>query len=69
MMALFFGLQSAQAYSIFGWFAEVYRDAGFDPHTAGLHARRHHRDQHPVQLHRPGPGRAGARTSGCSSRR
>ena len=36
MMALFFGLQSAQAYSIFGWFAEVYRDAGFDAHTAGL---------------------------------
>jgi CP family cyanate transporter-like MFS transporter len=36
LMALFFGLQSLQAYSIFGWFAEVYRDAGFSPHTAGL---------------------------------
>jgi CP family cyanate transporter-like MFS transporter len=36
LMALFFGLQSAQAYSIFGWFAEVYRDAGFSAHTAGL---------------------------------
>ena len=36
MMALFFGLQSLQAYSIFGWFAELYRDAGFSAHTAGL---------------------------------
>ena len=35
-MALFFGLQSLQAYSIFGWFAELYQDAGFSPHTAGL---------------------------------
>ena len=36
MMALFFGLQSLQAYSIFGWFAQLYRDAGFSAHTAGL---------------------------------
>lgn len=36
LMALFFGLQSLQAYSIFGWFAQVYRDAGFSPATAGL---------------------------------
>ena len=35
-MAAFFGLQSLQAYSIFGWFAQVYRDAGFSPATAGL---------------------------------
>ena len=35
-MALFFGLQSLQAYSIFGWFAQVYRDAGFSASTAGL---------------------------------
>ncbi|HEX6246631.1 MAG TPA: MFS transporter [Nocardioidaceae bacterium] len=35
-MALFFGLQSLQAYSIFGWFAQVYRDAGFSATTAGL---------------------------------
>lgn len=35
-MAIFFGLQSLQAYSIFGWFAQVYRDAGFSPATAGL---------------------------------
>jgi CP family cyanate transporter-like MFS transporter len=35
-MALFFGLQSLQAYSVFGWFAKVYRDAGFSPGTAGL---------------------------------
>jgi CP family cyanate transporter-like MFS transporter len=36
VMALFFGLQSLQAYSIFGWFAKVYRDAGFDADTAGV---------------------------------
>jgi CP family cyanate transporter-like MFS transporter len=35
-MALLFGLQSLQAYSIFGWFAQVYRDAGFSAETAGL---------------------------------
>lgn len=35
-LAAFFGLQSLQAYSIFGWFAQVYRDAGFSPSTAGL---------------------------------
>lgn len=36
MMAGFFGLQSLQAYSIFGWFADIYRDAGFSSGTAGL---------------------------------
>ena len=36
LMALFFGLQSMQAYAIFGWFAQVYRDAGFSASTAGL---------------------------------
>lgn len=36
LMALFFGLQSLQAYSIFGWFAELYRDAGFSARSAGL---------------------------------
>ena len=35
-MAVFFGLQSLQAYAVFGWFAQVYRDAGFSPGTAGL---------------------------------
>jgi CP family cyanate transporter-like MFS transporter len=35
-MALFFGLQSMQAYAIFGWLAKVFRDAGFDAHDAGL---------------------------------
>jgi CP family cyanate transporter-like MFS transporter len=35
-MAAFFGLQSLQAYSVFGWFAQVYRDAGFSAQTAGL---------------------------------
>jgi MFS transporter, CP family, cyanate transporter len=36
LMAAFFGLQSLQAYSIFGWFADIYRDAGFSGSTAGL---------------------------------
>jgi CP family cyanate transporter-like MFS transporter len=36
VMALLFGLQSAQAYTIFGWFASIYRDAGFSSTTAGL---------------------------------
>ena len=35
-MACFFGMQSLQAYSIFGWFAQIYRDAGFSASTAGL---------------------------------
>lgn len=35
-MALFFGLQSLQAFSVFGWFAQVYRDAGFSATDAGL---------------------------------
>ena len=35
-MAMFFGLQSLQAYSVFGWIAKIYRDAGFSPATAGL---------------------------------
>ncbi len=35
-MALLFGLQSAHAYTIFSWFAQLYRDAGFSPFTAGL---------------------------------
>jgi len=35
-LAIFFGLQSLQAYAVFGWFAQVYRDAGFSAGTAGL---------------------------------
>jgi MFS transporter, CP family, cyanate transporter len=35
-MAVMFGLQSAHAYTIFGWFAQLYRDAGFSAATAGL---------------------------------
>lgn len=35
-MAVFFGLQSLQFYSVVGWFADLYRDAGFSAHTAGL---------------------------------
>ncbi len=36
LMALAFGMQSLQAYSVFGWFAQVYRDAGYSAATAGL---------------------------------
>ena len=35
-MALFFGLQSMHAYAIFGWFAQLWRDHGYSPTTAGL---------------------------------
>jgi len=35
-MALFFGFQSLQAYVIFGWFASLWRDAGFSATQAGL---------------------------------
>lgn len=35
-MALVFGLQSLQAYSVFGWFAQIYRDASFSAATAGV---------------------------------
>jgi CP family cyanate transporter-like MFS transporter len=36
LMALFFGLQSLQAYSIFGWTAQIFRDEGYSAHDAGL---------------------------------
>lgn len=35
-MVGFFGLQSLQAYAIFGWFATLWRDAGYSPAAAGL---------------------------------
>ena len=35
-MAAFFGAQSLLAYSVFGWFAQIYRDSGFSASTAGL---------------------------------
>jgi MFS transporter, CP family, cyanate transporter len=35
-MAIFFGAQSMQAYAVFGWLPQVYRDAGFSAQTAGL---------------------------------
>ena len=35
-MALCFGLQSLQAYSIFGWFAQLWRDSGYTDEQAGL---------------------------------
>jgi len=34
-MALFFGFQSAAAYSMFGWFPQRWRDAGFSATAAG----------------------------------
>ncbi len=34
-MAGFFGLQSLQAYAVFGWFATLWRDAGFTAAEAG----------------------------------
>ena len=35
-MAVFFGMQSLQAYAVFGWVANLYRDAGFAAADAGL---------------------------------
>lgn len=35
-MALLFGLQSMHAYVAFGWFAQLWRDAGFSPTMAGV---------------------------------
>ncbi len=35
-MALFFGLQSLEAYAVFGWLPEIYRHAGVSAQTAGL---------------------------------
>lgn len=35
-MVLVFGLQSIQAYSIFGWFAQLWRDNGYTAGQAGL---------------------------------
>jgi CP family cyanate transporter-like MFS transporter len=35
-MAVLFGLQSLQAYSIFGWFAQLWRDNGYSAGHAGL---------------------------------
>ncbi len=34
-MVLFFGFQSLQAYAVFGWFATLWRDAGFTAAEAG----------------------------------
>ncbi|WP_408897429.1 MFS transporter [Nocardioides sp. R1-1] len=35
-MAVAFGLQSLQAYAVFGWFAQMCRDAGYSAETAGI---------------------------------
>jgi CP family cyanate transporter-like MFS transporter len=35
-LAVYFGSQSLQAYVAFGWFAQLYRDAGVSPQQAGL---------------------------------
>ena len=35
-MALLFGIQSLQAYAVFGWLPQIFRDAGFSHDAAGL---------------------------------
>ncbi|CUR59798.1 Major facilitator superfamily MFS_1 [metagenome] len=35
-MAICFGLQSLEAYAVFGWFAQLFQDSGFTSTTAGL---------------------------------
>ena len=58
-MALFFGFQSLQAYSVFGWFAQVYRDAGFAAGTAGLLLGVITGDEHPAVVLAAGAGPRG----------
>jgi CP family cyanate transporter-like MFS transporter len=36
LMAVYFGTQSLQAYCVFGWLPQIYRDAGFSAGEAGL---------------------------------
>ena len=35
-MAVFFGMQSIGGYAVMGWLAQLFRDSGFTPQTAGL---------------------------------
>lgn len=35
-MAIYFGAQSLGAYAVMGWLAQLFRDAGYPPQTAGL---------------------------------
>ncbi|MEJ7773459.1 MAG: MFS transporter [Nocardioidaceae bacterium] len=35
-MAVFFATQSMQAYAVFGWLPQIFRDAGYSAQTAGL---------------------------------
>ncbi|SCE66274.1 MFS transporter, CP family, cyanate transporter [Micromonospora viridifaciens] len=35
-MAVYFGMQSLSGYAIMGWLAQLFRDAGYAPETAGL---------------------------------
>jgi MFS transporter, CP family, cyanate transporter len=35
-MAVLFGLQSIQAYAVYGWFATLWRDSGYSASTAGF---------------------------------
>jgi MFS transporter, CP family, cyanate transporter len=35
-MALFFGLQSLEAYAVFGWIAQLWRDSGYSATVAGV---------------------------------
>ena len=60
-MALFFGLQSLQAYAVFGWFAQLWRDSGYSATVAGRAGRAARRDRDPalaVAAQRAGPQRA-----------
>ena len=67
-MVLFFGLQSMQAYAIFGWFAQLWRDAATPPPRPGSWSGSSRR---PASRCRCGcrPRRPGARTSAGSCSR
>ena len=65
-MTLFFGLQSLKAYVVFGWFATLWRDAGFGA-GHGQRAGRHRRlDVDPaLAVGAAGRGPARATSAGC----
>jgi CP family cyanate transporter-like MFS transporter len=63
-MALFFGLQSLQAYADFGWLPQIFRDAGFSAQDAGLLLGVTTATSIPISLFLPGIAARGHRQAG-----
>ena len=66
-MTLFFGLQSLNAYAVFGWFATLWRDAGFGAGHGQRPGRDRRRDVDPA-LAVGAPGRGPARRPALGAR-